>query len=137
MSIWGTFVFAKPLGRAALVLRDALPEEHLPAMDRLIQTLDEYLQATDAKARDVFRKAIGRPIGGVIPLPRTDQPDSLSDAEILSILKRSCGDSANLKDPATLIRFARAIEEEVKGFDEPVCNTSPQDADGKEPARVA
>ncbi len=117
MTIWGTYVFAKPVGRCVQALRDLQAPESLPAMNNLIRTLDEYLQATDIKARDVFRKAIGRPTGGVLQLTHPDPqalPESLTDDEIKAIFNATCGAGAHATDWSEFGKFARAIEARVR-----------------------
>lgn len=94
MTIWGTSVFAKPLGRCVQELRDLQSPENMAAMNRLIQTLDEYLQATDIPARDIYRKAIGRPTGGHLPLTDPDTTTSIetpsaAEMEIKAIFNTS------------------------------------------------
>lgn len=118
MTIWGSFVFAKPLGRSVQVLRELQTPENMPAMNNLIQTLDEYLSATDTRAHDVFRKAIGRPAGGNIPLD-WPAPDSsarpLSDETILDIFASANGGQAAPDEMrALLCRFARFVEAQTR-----------------------
>lgn len=116
MTIWGTFVFAKPLGRCVERLREILPAECLPAMDRLVQTLDEYLQATDVHARDVFRKAAGFRRYAAAPDGSAPWPLSapLSDEEMRAILAANC--DLNLTDDAwqQLLKFGHAVEARVR-----------------------
>ncbi|GAB4058999.1 hypothetical protein [Uliginosibacterium sediminicola] len=113
MTIWGTHVFAKPLGRCVDLLRAQQTPASMPALNNLIRTLDEYLQATDIAARDVFRKAIGRPTDGGIALthPEADQrPALLSDADIKAIYLASCAAEMPAEQQQALLSFARAIE---------------------------
>ena len=117
MTIWGTYVFAKPLGRCVQVLRELQAAENMPAMNNLIRTLDEYLQATDVKAREVYRKAIGRPVDGVLPLTPEERqalPEPLTNAEMKAIFDATCGTSLIAADWADLGKFARTIEARVR-----------------------
>lgn len=117
MTIWGTYVFAKPLGRCVQVLRELQAAENLPAMNNLIRTLDEYLQATDVKAREVYRKAIGRPVDGALPLTSEERqalPEPLTDAEMKAIFDTTCSDSPIARNWTELEKFARAIEARVR-----------------------
>lgn len=116
MTIWGTFVFAKPLGRAVRRLREELPAEHLPAMNHLVHTLAEYLQATDLKARDIYHKAIGQSTHiDTVPALATPSPlpPPLSDEEIDAIMGATCKPELG-NNAQDLMKFARAIEARVR-----------------------